>query len=93
MTQYISGEGFTVMQPPWTMENDEHIDYHHRRLAGEKVELDYTVLSVGVMTLALLLCVELFRHHMDHLAHGRPFFKTVLDGVYSECKLLPFWIF
>jgi hypothetical protein len=52
----------------------------------EEEPLDYSVLSVGVMTLGLILCVEVFRHQIDHAAIGRPFFKTVLEGVYSECK-------
>ena len=47
--------------------------------------IDYTVLSVAVATLALILVVELVRHKLDHLAQGRPFFKTVLEGVNSEC--------
>ena len=48
--------------------------------------IDYSVLSVGVLTLGLVLFVEIVRHHIDHKAEGKPFFKTVLDGVYSECK-------
>ena len=52
----------------------------------EAEPLDYSVLSVGVMTLGLILFVEVIRHQFDHAAKGRPFFKTVLEGVYSECK-------
>ena len=48
--------------------------------------LDYSVLSVGVMTLGLILFVEVSRHTLDHAAHHKPFFKTVLEMVYSECK-------
>ena len=56
---------------------------------GEDTEpLDYSVLSVGVMTLGLILVVEIGRHHIDHKAHGRPFFQAVLDNVYSECKYI-----
>jgi hypothetical protein len=51
------------------------------------LRIDYSVLSVGVMTLGLIMVVELFRHRLDHTAKGRPFFRTVLDGVYTECKL------
>lgn len=51
-------------------------------------ELDYSVLAVGVTTLAMLLFVEVIRHKLDHLAVGRPFFKRVLDGVYSELSTL-----
>ena len=52
---------------------------------GNEEPLDYSVVSVGVMTLGLLLLVEVIRHRLDHSAMGRPFFKTVLEGVYSEC--------
>ena len=57
-----------------------------RRLPGgdEPVRVDYSVLSVGVMTLGLILVVEVLRHRLDHAAVGRPFFKAVLEGVYSE---------
>lgn len=51
-------------------------------------QLDYTVLSVTVLTLGLILIVELIRHRLDISATGRPFFKSVLDRVYQECKLL-----
>lgn len=47
--------------------------------------IDYTVLSVAVATLALILIVELVRNKMDHAAVGRPFFHTVLTSVNSEC--------
>lgn len=52
----------------------------------EEEPLDYTVVSVAVVTLGLLLGVEVIRHKLDQSAHNRPFFKTVLEGVYSECK-------
>eukprot|EP00545_Synedropsis_sp_CCMP1620_P008239 CAMPEP_0119025144 /NCGR_PEP_ID=MMETSP1176-20130426/33219_1 /TAXON_ID=265551 /ORGANISM="Synedropsis recta cf, Strain CCMP1620" /LENGTH=207 /DNA_ID=CAMNT_0006980617 /DNA_START=108 /DNA_END=728 /DNA_ORIENTATION=- len=56
---------------------------------GEKSDtIDFTVLSVAVATLALILCVELFRHKLDTKATGRPFFKTVLEGVYRELATL-----
>jgi hypothetical protein len=48
--------------------------------------IDYSVLSVTVMTLGLVMMVEVFRHRMDHAAMGRPFFTAVLEGVYAECK-------
>lgn len=59
-----------------------------RWLAEKKEEepLDYTVLSVGVMTLGLILFVEFMRHWLDRKAEHRPFFKTVLETTYSECK-------
>ena len=71
-------------------DHDGHAVYdsRHRHLAGggAEAEIDYTVLSVGVMTLGLLLVVEFVRHALDQAAIGRPFFKAVLEGVYSECK-------
>lgn len=64
---------------------------HVSRAAGGEEEsegtLDFSVLSVAVTTLGLILCVELFRHKLDLNSTGRPFFKTVLEGVYRECKL------
>lgn len=50
--------------------------------------IDYTVLSVAVTTLGLLLIVELLRHKIDQAATGREFFKTVLEGVYRELATL-----
>lgn len=47
--------------------------------------IDYTVLSVAVATLGLILVVEVVRHKLDHLAQGRPFYQTVLASVNSEC--------
>jgi hypothetical protein len=58
-----------------------------RLLAEESVRVDYSVLSVGVMTLGLIMIVEVVRHKIDHAAGRRPFPKAVLQGVYSECKL------
>jgi hypothetical protein len=66
---------------------------HNRFLAGEKADeptrIDYSVLSVAVMTLGLVMMVEVFRHRLDHAAMGRPFFTAVLEGVYAECKYPP----
>jgi hypothetical protein len=66
----------------------EKYPWYDRLLAGEDGDphVDYSVLSVGVMTLGLILVVEVLRHRIDHAALGRPFFKAVLEGVYSECK-------
>lgn len=63
-------------------------EFSARWLAGEKEEepLDYSVLSVAVMTLGLILFVEVLRHKLDHEAAHRPFFKVVLEATYSECK-------
>ena len=52
--------------------------------AKDIVRVDYSVLSVGVMTLGLILVVEVLRHKIDHAALHRPFCKAVLEGVYSE---------
>lgn len=49
--------------------------------------MDYTVLSVVVATLGLILFVELIRHKFDELARGRPFFEELIACVNSECKL------
>ena len=62
---------------------------HDRYLATATdgpTRIDYSVLSVAVMTLGLIMMVEVFRHRMDHAAMGRPFFTAVLEGVYAECK-------
>jgi hypothetical protein len=70
-------------------EHEYEYEFYDRYLAAKDTTeepLDYTVLSVGVLTLGLILFVEVIRHRLDHAAHGRPFFKTVLEGVYSECK-------
>lgn len=52
------------------------------------VPLDYSVLSIGILTLGLILFVEVTRHWIDHQAHGKPFFNAVLVMLYSECTLL-----
>jgi hypothetical protein len=49
--------------------------------------LDFSVLSVAVSTLALILLVQYLRHQLDNKAIGRPLFKSVLKGVYAECKI------
>lgn len=46
---------------------------------------DYSVLSVGVMTLGLILIVEVLRHRLDHFVHHKHFYKHVVEGMYSEC--------
>lgn len=53
---------------------------------SQSLRSDYSILSVSVMTLGLIMAVEVFRHRLDHAAVGRPFFKAVLEGVYAECK-------
>jgi hypothetical protein len=76
---------------PWLDESltDLPLQVWRRAAAGGDEysdQLDYTVLSVAVITLGLILIVELIRHRLDVAATGRPFFKSVLEGVYKECK-------
>ena len=70
-------------------DNEENILWRFLKddKAKDVVRVDYSVLSVGVMTLGLILVVEVLRHKIDHAATGRPFFKAVLEGVYSERTL------
>jgi hypothetical protein len=51
----------------------------------DDLRMDYSVLAVCVLTLGLILVVEVLRHTLDHLAHGRPYFTAVLENVYAEC--------
>lgn len=46
---------------------------------------NYSILSVGVFTLGLLLFVQWTRLYLDHLAQERPLFKAVLERVNHEC--------
>jgi hypothetical protein len=68
----------------YRLDHDRFLAY----IAGrdEPTRIDYSVLSVAVMTLGLVMMVEVFRHRVDHAAMGRPFFTAVLEGVYAECK-------
>ena len=50
--------------------------------------IDYTVVSIGVQTLVLILFVESVKHKLEHVAKGRPFFGEVLHSVYSELSTL-----
>jgi hypothetical protein len=64
----------------------------HRMLAASSdkaLQIDYSVLAVLVMTLGLIMIVEVARHRLDQAAKSRPFFKSVLKGVYTErtCKI------
>ena len=49
--------------------------------------LDYTILSVAVMSLVLMLLLQLVRDKLDTKAARMPFLRTVLEGVYAECEL------
>lgn len=80
------GNGYTT---------DEYLygdsDPYYGSKAKGPIPLDYTVLSVGVLTLGLILFVEGCRHLLDHAAHGQPFFKAVLEMCYSECACVKLW--
>jgi len=54
---------------------------------GGSAPLDYSVLSVAIMTLALVLLVDFLRHKFDLAARGKPLFSAVLEGVCRERKL------
>jgi hypothetical protein len=98
--------------------NDDHGDpndlvytsyyaYLHRMLAASSsYKIDYNVLSVAAMTLALIMMVEYMRHRLDHWAYHaattetpeqskQPLFRAVLEGVYAECMFVDccFFIF
>jgi hypothetical protein len=49
------------------------------------VKIDYNALSVAAMTLTLILMVDFGRDRLDRAARQRPFFRAVLEGVYTEC--------
>lgn len=53
---------------------------------GGEVINDYTILHVAVYTLWLIILVDTVREFLDRLSVGKPFFKTVLEGIYRECK-------
>ena len=55
-----------------------------KKTFDEPERSDYSILSVSVMTLGLILCIELFRHKLDHYAQHKAFLKAVLDDVYNE---------
>jgi len=64
------------------------IDDTTRFLAGESPGLDYSVISVVILTLGIVLVVEVLRHQLDVKASGNPFFKTVLELMYRELTTL-----
>jgi len=50
--------------------------------------MDYSVLSVGVFTLGLIMVVEVIRHRLDHMAIGKPYITAVLENIYAELTTL-----
>jgi hypothetical protein len=89
---YSAGSNSTNLQPL----NDYKIDGYPSSSSSsyeggseayhDKYRIEYSILSISVLTLGILLVVEFVRHLLDHKAKRRIFFKTVLENVYSECK-------
>jgi len=61
--------------------------------ADWKGVVDYSILSVAVLTLGLLLVVEFMLHQLDHMASHRRFFKIVTRTFYRECECEIFGIY
>ncbi len=78
----ISGNGTALFY-----QHDNIMD-SHRLLGASGMVLDYTVLAVVILTLALILIIEVLRHKLDVWASGNPFFKTVLELMYRELTTL-----
>ena len=90
--EYWQAAATTTAAEDW---NDTSFDT--RWLAGKDdgdkpKRSDYSILSIAVITLGLILLVELGRHRLDHSALGRPFFQSVLEGVYRECTYGIMWL-
>lgn len=68
--------------PTWV----RFLESHQEKEKAEESEMDYTVLSVAVMTLGMLMVVEVLIHKLDNAARGRPYFTAVLTNIYSERK-------
>eukprot|EP00550_Attheya_septentrionalis_P002838 CAMPEP_0198292428 /NCGR_PEP_ID=MMETSP1449-20131203/11992_1 /TAXON_ID=420275 /ORGANISM="Attheya septentrionalis, Strain CCMP2084" /LENGTH=1551 /DNA_ID=CAMNT_0043991461 /DNA_START=169 /DNA_END=4821 /DNA_ORIENTATION=+ len=69
--------------------NETTIDkYGDSGCAKDYPTYDYTVLSVAIMTLSLLLIVEIALHNLDHLAEGHRFTQAVLTSLYRELAVL-----
>jgi len=76
--------------------HDSHHQNEHRFLAPDGLRVptvDYAVISVVVITLALVLFIEVMRHQLDVAASGNPFFQHVLELMYRECKLYVLFAF
>lgn len=61
-------------------------EYDYSYYESSPPKYDYSVLAVALITMGLIVPVEIVRHKVDHRAVGRPFAKTVLDFLYSECE-------
>jgi len=55
---------------------------------GGALELSFSVFSVAVMTLALLLCVELSFHRLKHDVEDKEFYHEVVDTLFRELATL-----
>jgi len=67
------------------------IQSHRHRLlvpAGGAPTVDYSVISILIITLGVVLAVEVLRHQLDVAASGHPFFHTVLELMYRELTTL-----
>lgn len=69
-----------------SMTREPYWSHASRDLKSRDAEVDYSILAVLVVTLALVLCVELVRHQLDHYAEHRQLLRCVLKGVYEERK-------
>jgi len=85
---YADEDSSTVDAASWMWRSLQYGDTADVKKKDAAVRIDYSVLSVAVMTLGLILVVELARHKLDHVAHHKPFLKAVLEGVYEELATL-----
>lgn len=61
----------------------------NRHLAAiDSPSIDFTVLSMAVVTLSMLMIVAVLRHNIDKIAKGRDIFENVLEAVYHELSTL-----
>ena len=88
-------DGYDYYQQSYEYDNSSsyfphHQNEQHRFLAPDGLRVptvDYAVISVVVITLALVLFIEVMRHQLDVAASGNPFFQHVLELMYRECTL------
>jgi hypothetical protein len=73
---------FDAEESPFNERFMEDADY------GKDEGIDYTVLSIAVQTLLLILFVEIVKHKLDHAAEGKTFFRAVVHSVYEELSTL-----
>lgn len=75
-----TGAVFLEHEPLWSFYGE------NRHLAAELPDIDFTVLSMAVVTLSMLMIVAVLRHNIDKIAKGKDIFENVLEAVYHECK-------